>query len=83
MCNNHLSHFLPITQETFSGISVIKSYGIEPRTNIEFEYLSAENRQKQINLTKVQALFFPLMILLIGISNLIGYLHWWYAIHEW
>ncbi len=66
-----LSTLSTYTQETFSGISVIKSYGIEPRTNIEFEGLSAENRQKQINLTKVQALFFPLMILLIGISNLI------------
>ena len=33
--------------------------------------LSNKNRQKQINLTKVQALFFPLMILLIGISNII------------
>ncbi|MBU2920226.1 ABC transporter ATP-binding protein/permease [Winogradskyella psychrotolerans] len=66
-----LSTLSTYSQETFSGISVIKSYGIEPRTNIEFENLSAENRQKQINLTKVQALFFPLMILLIGVSNLI------------
>ncbi|WP_282030802.1 ABC transporter ATP-binding protein [Winogradskyella eximia] len=66
-----LSTLSTYTQETFSGISVIKSYGIEPRTNVEFEKLSAENRQKQINLTKVQALFFPMMILLIGISNLI------------
>lgn len=66
-----LSTLSTYSQETFSGISVIKSYGIEPRTNAEFEHLSAENRQKQINLTKVQALFFPLMILLIGISNLI------------
>jgi ATP-binding cassette subfamily B protein len=66
-----LSTLSTYSQETFSGISVIKSYGIEPRTNTEFEALSAENRQKQINLTKVQALFFPLMILLIGISNLI------------
>jgi ATP-binding cassette subfamily B protein len=66
-----LSTLSTYTQEAFSGISVIKSYGIEPKTNIEFEELSAENRQKQINLTKVQALFFPLMILLIGISNLI------------
>ncbi|WP_439151741.1 ABC transporter ATP-binding protein [Winogradskyella sp.] len=66
-----LSTLSTYSQETFSGISVIKSYGIEPRTNIEFEGLSNENRQKQINLTKVQALFFPLMILLIGISNLI------------
>lgn len=66
-----LSTLSTYSQETFSGISVIKSYGIEPRTNDEFANLSAENRQKQINLTKVQALFFPLMILLIGISNLI------------
>jgi len=66
-----LSTLSTYSQETFSGISVIKSYGIEPRTNLEFDNLSAENRQKQINLTKVQALFFPLMILLIGISNLI------------
>ena len=66
-----LSTLSTYSQETFSGISVIKSYGIEPRTNTEFENLSAKNRQKQINLTKVQALFFPLMILLIGISNLI------------
>ncbi|WP_178985620.1 ABC transporter ATP-binding protein [Winogradskyella helgolandensis] len=66
-----LSTLSTYSQETFSGISVIKSYGIEPRTNVEFEKLSAENRQKQINLTKVQALFFPMMVLLIGVSNLI------------
>lgn len=58
-------------QEAFSGISVIKSYGIEPRISGEFEGLSEENRNKQIDLTKVQALFFPMMILLIGISNLL------------
>jgi ATP-binding cassette subfamily B protein len=66
-----LSTLSTYTQETFSGISVIKSYGIENRTNTEFNQLSDENRAKQIDLTKVQALFFPLMILLIGISNLI------------
>ncbi|WP_299365700.1 ABC transporter ATP-binding protein [Winogradskyella sp.] len=66
-----LSTLSTYSQEVFSGISVIKSYGIEPNTINEFDGLSAENRQKQINLTKVQALFFPLMILLIGISNLI------------
>ena len=66
-----LSALSTYSQETFSGISVIKSYGIEPRTNVEFEKLSAENRQKQINLTKVQALFFPMMILLIGLSTII------------
>lgn len=59
------------TQETFSGISVIKSYGIEDVTNANFNILSAESRQKNIDLAKVQALFYPLMILLIGLSNII------------
>ncbi len=66
-----LSKLSTFTQENFSGISVIKSYGIEPRSNAMFGVLSTENREKQINLTKVQALFFPMMILLIGISNIL------------
>ncbi len=67
----YLSKLSTFAQESFSGISVIKAYGIETQTNTSFETLSTENRQKQINLTKVQALFFPLMILLIGASNLL------------
>jgi len=67
----YLSKLSTFTQESFSGISVIKAYGIEPITNSNFEVLSTENRQKQIDLTKVQALFFPLMILLIGVSNIL------------
>ncbi|MCC1485061.1 ABC transporter ATP-binding protein [Winogradskyella immobilis] len=66
-----LSKLSSFTQEHFSGISVIKSYSIESPTNHSFEILSSENREKQIDLTKIQALFFPLMILLIGISTLI------------
>lgn len=67
----YLSKLSTFTQESFSGISVIKAYGIETITNSDFETLSTENRQKQIDLTKVQALFFPLMILLIGVSNIL------------
>lgn len=66
-----LSGLSSFTQEQFSGISVIKSYTIENTVNKEFEALSSGNRQKQIDLAKVQALFFPLMILLIGVSNLL------------
>ncbi|GGI57223.1 ABC transporter ATP-binding protein [Winogradskyella haliclonae] len=66
-----LSGLSSFTQEQFSGISVIKSYTIEPSVNTEFEHLSVGNRKKQIDLAKVQALFFPLMILLIGLSNLL------------
>ncbi|NER16057.1 ABC transporter ATP-binding protein [Spongiivirga citrea] len=66
----YLSKLSTFTQESFSGISVIKAYGIENPTNASFSVLSNESKQKQIDLTKVQALFFPLMLLLIGISNL-------------
>lgn len=66
-----LSKLSTFSQETFSGVSVIKSYGIEPQINYDFETLSLENRQKNLDLVKVQALFFPLMIFLIGLSNII------------
>lgn len=67
----YLSKLTTFSQETFSGIGVIKSYGIEPQTFNEFKDLANESKQKNIDLYKVQALFFPMMILLIGVSNLL------------
>ena len=67
----YLSKLSTFAQESFSGISVIKANGIESQTNIAFENLSTESRQKQIDLAKIQAFFFPIMILLIGASNLL------------
>jgi ATP-binding cassette subfamily B protein len=67
----YLSKLTTFTQESFSGISVIKAYGLEPRTNTEFVDLSEGSKQKNIDLAKVQALFFPLMMLLIGLSNIL------------
>lgn len=66
-----LSKLSAFTQEAFSGIAVIKSYAIEPQIQTNFRTLSIDSRQKQIDLAKIQALFFPLMILLIGISNIL------------
>lgn len=66
-----LSKLSSFTQETFSGISVIKSYGLEQNTHNSFDTLALEAKEKNMNLVKVQAWFFPLMILLIGLSNLI------------
>ena len=59
------------TQESFSGISVIKSYALENFMNKNFENLASKTKSINMNLVKVQAWFFPLMILLIGLSNLI------------
>ena len=67
----YLSKLNTFTQESFSGIAVIKSYGIEPQTNSNFTDLSNGSRDKNVDLVKVQAFFFPLMVLLIGISNII------------
>jgi len=67
----YLSKLSTFTQESFSGISVIKAYGIESQVNSEFNGLASGSRQKQLDLVKVRALFFPMMILLIGTSNLL------------
>ncbi len=67
----YLSKLTSFTQESFSGISVIKAYGIEPRINVGFNELADESKEKNIDLAKVQALFFPLMVLLIGLSNIL------------
>ena len=66
-----LSKLSSFTQETFSGITVIKSYGLEGNTYKNFDTLALEAKEKNMNLAKVQAWFCPLMILLIGMSNLI------------
>ena len=66
----YLSKLTTFTQESFSGISVIKAYGIENRINKEFDKLADGSKEKNVALAKVQALFFPLMILLIGLSNI-------------
>lgn len=67
----YLSKLTTFNQEFFSGIDVVKSYGIEPAIIKDFDIISDESKEKNIDLQKANALFFPLMILLIGISNLI------------
>ena len=66
-----LSVLTASAQETFSGIRIIKSYATEIATINNFENIAESSKQKNIDLFKVNALFFPLMILLIGLSNLI------------
>jgi ATP-binding cassette subfamily B protein len=65
-----LSTLSTFTQESFSGISVIKAYALEPKVNTELQNLALEGKNKSMDLAKVNAWFFPLMILLIGISNI-------------
>lgn len=48
----YLSKLTSFTQESFSGISVIKAYGIETQTNQEFEGLAEGSKLKNIDLLK-------------------------------
>lgn len=66
-----LSKLSTFAQESFSGINVIKSYAIEPNRVTEMQRISEESRDKNMSLVQVQAWFFPMMILLIGISNIL------------
>lgn len=67
----YLSTLSTFTQEMFSGVSVIKAYALEPKTNEELEALAIDGKNKSIRLAKVNAWFFPLMVLLIGMSNIL------------
>ena len=66
-----LSKLSSFSQEVFTGIQIVKSYAIQKNKSLEFDNLSKKNKDNQISLVKMQALFFPLMILLIGISNIL------------
>lgn len=67
----YLSKLTTLNQEFFSGINVVKSYGIERLVIKDFDRLANLSKEKNIHLTKANALFFPVMVLLIGISNII------------
>uniref|UniRef100_UPI00286E3531 ABC transporter ATP-binding protein n=1 Tax=Flavobacterium sp. TaxID=239 RepID=UPI00286E3531 len=57
--------------EIFSGIRVIKAYSLENQHQNNMIALANESKSKSLNLAKIQALFGPLMLALIGVSNLV------------
>ncbi|NHM01047.1 ABC transporter ATP-binding protein [Flavobacterium difficile] len=67
----NLSTLSSFTQEFFSGIRIIKAYALENDRNNYFTKLSQISKKKNLSLAKTQALFGPLMVLLIGLSYLI------------
>jgi len=65
----YLAKISTFVQESFSGIRIIKSYGVENSTISNFKNLSENYRLKSLSLTKTNAAFFPILILLISISS--------------
>jgi ATP-binding cassette subfamily B multidrug efflux pump len=65
-----LSGITTQTQEVFSGIRVLKAYGREKHFIDDFERQSNSYKNETMGLIKVESLFQPFMILLIGLSTL-------------
>lgn len=66
-----LSHLSSFVQETFSGIRVIKTYTREADKMGDFQTESNRYRDISLNLVRVQAIFFPLIIFLVGFSTIV------------
>lgn len=60
-----------IVQETFSGIRVIKAYNMQDAMSGRFMTEADGYKSKSLSLARVNAMFFPVMILLIGLSTLL------------
>ncbi|MCH8904582.1 MAG: ABC transporter ATP-binding protein, partial [Bacteroidetes bacterium] len=58
-------------QRIFSGIRVIKSYVQEENIQRSFEEESNLYKERTMDLAKIEAAFFPLMLLLIGLSTIL------------
>ncbi len=66
-----LSVLSSFVQETFSGIRVIKTYTREKQKMEVFKNESNQYNKVSLDLVRVQAIFFPLIIFLIGFSTII------------
>lgn len=63
-----LSDISSFSQETFSGIHTIKAFVMEKEIQQNMEILSQKGREKNLELLRIEAWFFPIMVFLIGIS---------------
>ncbi len=67
----NLSRLASFSQEIFSGIRVIKAYSLENQKNADYETITTDSKNIFMRLATTSALIGPLMIFLIGLSNLL------------
>src|SRR5690606_953641 len=65
-----LSVLTSLSQEVYSGIRVLKSFVKEEQMSDYFAENCEDYKTKSMALVKVNALFFPLMMLIVGISTI-------------
>ncbi|MFI5222287.1 MAG: ABC transporter ATP-binding protein [Bacteroidia bacterium] len=68
---SQLSKVNSFVQQAYSGIRVIKSFAVEKYSEEDFQTYADEYKKRSLSLAKVDATFFPLMVFLTGLSNLI------------
>lgn len=66
-----LSNLNSISQEVYSGIRVVKSYVQESPMSLHFEEQCQDYKEKSMGLAQVDAFFYPLMVLMVGMSTII------------
>jgi len=67
----NLSRLSSFSQEIFSGIRVVKAYALENEKDKEYENITTESKNIFMRLASANAMIGPLMVLIIGISNLL------------
>ncbi|MGB0165592.1 MAG: ABC transporter transmembrane domain-containing protein, partial [Luteibaculum sp.] len=65
------SYLSTLVQEAFSGIRVLKAYTREKVFSANFQDECREYKKRSLDLVKVDALFFPIIIFLIGLSTIL------------
>jgi len=71
LIQKQIARLTSISQEVFSGIRIVKSYAKEKQFADFFESETQLYKDKSMDLARVNALFFPLMIMLISLSSLL------------
>jgi len=66
-----LSGLSTFVQEAFSGIRVLKAFVRESHSDSEFSKQSDQYKKASMELVKVNALFFPALLILVGLSTII------------
>jgi ATP-binding cassette subfamily B multidrug efflux pump len=67
-----LSGISTFAQETFSGIRVMKAYSREEKINEQFGEQTQKYRSLYLRLVKTEGAFQPLVLLLVGMSNILA-----------
>ncbi|MEQ8908864.1 MAG: ABC transporter ATP-binding protein [Vicingaceae bacterium] len=67
----HLSGLSTFSQESFSGIRIIKSFVKEKYMNKRLKDEAETYKDKNLDLVRLEAFFFPIMMMLIGLSTIL------------